>query len=147
MKDASNFIMEGLSSLLVGNISYDNIVVPFYALSQTPATDVDTFVNVSSSYVGGDVGSKYGFIKSYTLNLDIVNRNYDATLSERAVNAISSMVTQILIPTKGTSGLQSDSSFHVIKTECPRITPFNDRRLDKWHTRKVLEIEILIQEK
>ena len=146
MKDASNFILQGIASLLVGNVEYDSTVVPFYALSQEPDETATRFVNVSSSYGGGDEGSKDGFMKPYTVNIDIVDLSTDGTLSERAVNAISSLVTQILIPSKGASGLSSDSEFSVVRTTVPRITPFTNRRDIYWHIRKVVEVEFLIQE-
>lgn len=140
-------ILQGLATLLVGNISYSGAVVPVYSIVQEPGDDVDLFVNVASAFISNDEGAKDSFMRPYTVNVDIVSRHTSAAISEKALNAVSSSITQILIPSVGGSGLVSDNDFHVVTTTQPRLTHFNDRLGVKWHLRKNLEFEFIIQQK
>jgi hypothetical protein len=147
VKDATNYILTQLAALLTGNVSYSGNVVKFYSIAQDVEEDEDLFVNVTSSYIGSDLGSKDNFARNYSINLDVVSRRDDKLLSEAEVNSVSNDISVLICPTKGTYGIASNASFQIVKIGDMSTRGFINRVGDKWHIRKVLTLEILINQK
>jgi len=144
VKDASNYILTELNTLLNGNITYSGSTVKYYALNQEPSDSENLFMSVSSSYAQGDEGSKDSWLIPYTVNIDIVNRVN--SLSEKAVNEVSSLISSAIWPTKSTLGINASGEFSPIKVSITSRSLPESQFNGLWHIRKVLELEILIKQ-
>lgn len=146
MKDASNYLLTALSSLLSGEISSNGSNVKFYAIAQAPTDNDNLFVNVSSAYVNKNKGNKDHFVRSYSINLDIVSRSNSTTLSEQEINNVANQIGVLLAPSPGTFGLIGNNEFNVVKIDIADGRSFNNKLAELWHLRKVLTIDFLVEQ-
>jgi hypothetical protein len=144
VKDASNYILTELNTLLNGTVTYLGSPVNYYALNEDPADNESLFISVGSAYVLDDLGTKDMFIRPYTVNLDIVNRVN--SLSEKAVNEISSTIGGLVWPSKNTLGVNATAYFETIKVQISSRTSPENKYNGLWHIRKILELEFTIKQ-
>ena len=146
MKDASNWILTELYTLLNGLLTYNSVTVPIYAIAESPLDSANLFVNFSSGYITTEIGTKDSFIRPYTVVVDVVSRKQDASLSEREVNFVSNQISSLLKISPAVLGINGDSEFKVISIDLQDVRSFNDRLEDLYHIRKVLNINFTIKQ-
>lgn len=146
MKDATNYILQQLYTLLNGNISYNSNIVPFYAFSQDPEETDNLFANVSSSFVTPFQENKDHFIRSYTINVDIVHIQTVNVVTEKAVNYISNQITTLVKPSKYTFGIADSNDFKVVNITSDTARLFVDDIDNRKVIRKVIDLEFHIKQ-
>ena len=144
MKDASNYISTELFTLLNGNLAYDSVNVPVYSITQDVGETASLFVNLTSSYITSEIGTKDAFIRPYSVNLDVVA--LQANKSEAGVDKIANDIGVLVKPSPSVFGITGNADFNIINCTVADARSFQDRSDTMWRIRKVLTIEFIIKQ-
>lgn len=143
MKDPSQKIQDALVNALADNITYSSTTIPVYSV--VPQNNGSkNYILINDNFLVSD-GTKDSFINDGYTNIYIVSEWNTNSGSKKAMNSISSSVTETLLPTT--------SSVLDLAPEFSCILMYNEQTLDDLSliktekiARKIIRLHLQIQQ-
>ena len=146
MKDALKSLRTAYLNLLSDGITYNGSIIPVYDQEADP-TGNDLYIILSTA-TDVPIENRGRFINETTLLIDVVTRvNYTLTKQTEIVDSITQKILSLVIPSIGTTGLDSDSDFQItnVRKESSEHLPISDSGTKKVVRRVTRFSQTLIQ--
>ena len=144
MLDCSNNIRNAYRNTLQGNVLYNNKVIEVY--TQVPSiTMPDKYIIIGTVNESADNNNQV-FSTNADIDIDIFCEQYrEVDLS--VVDAISSLVLNLLIPSTGVKDLNADAEFQIFPIARTSVRYLNIDNNDVYISRKIITINNLVNQK
>lgn len=146
MKDALKSVRSAYLSLLSDGITYNGSIIPVYDQEADP-TGNDFYIILSTA-TDVPIENRGRFINETTMLIDVITRvNYTLTKQTEIVDTITQKILSLVIPSIGTTGLDSDSDFQItnVRKESSEHLPISDSGTKKVVRRVTRFSQTLIQ--
>ncbi|MGN6436874.1 MAG: hypothetical protein ACTHMM_10090 [Agriterribacter sp.] len=135
MIDPGKYIRKAFFSALDGHVIYDGKVIPVFDTFSDE--DEGKFQIMLTNQTGSNTSDKQHFTGDHTLVIDIVTKTKGSGNKEIADN-IAEQITQIIQPTRTTTGLTIDTPFQLLNLRLQNSSYLEEGTKSHFIVRKLL---------